>query len=60
MAIADAELSDNEEEVENKVTCTKTKSCSKKIVHKDIKWEKKTVKKYKNNECYSSVLIGKK
>lgn len=58
MAIANAELSDNEEEVDDKVANIKTKSYSKKIVHKNIKWEKESDKKYKQFECYSSVVIG--
>lgn len=58
MAIANAELSDNEDEVDDKIISTKVKSCSKRILHKNIAWECKADKKYKTYDCYSSVIIG--
>jgi len=60
MAIANAELSDNEDEVDDKIVNTKVKSCSKRILHKNIAWECKAVKKYKTYDCYSSVIIGER
>ncbi|XP_060530589.1 DNA (cytosine-5)-methyltransferase PliMCI-like isoform X2 [Cylas formicarius] len=58
MAIADAELSDNEDELDSKkVINAKQKLCSKKILHKDIKWEAKCEIKYRNNDTYFSVII---
>ncbi|XP_030756300.1 DNA (cytosine-5)-methyltransferase 1-like [Sitophilus oryzae] len=58
LAIANAELSDNEDEVEEKgVVKTKIKHCSKKIVHKNIEWEEESLVTYKNQKCYSSVII---
>ncbi|XP_066253971.1 DNA (cytosine-5)-methyltransferase PliMCI-like [Euwallacea similis] len=57
MAIADAELSDDEDEVDEKVLNAKVKQCSKKIVHKNIDWEEKCETQYKGFDSYSSVVI---
>ncbi|KAF7281042.1 DNA (cytosine-5)-methyltransferase 1-like [Rhynchophorus ferrugineus] len=58
MAIADAEFSDNEDEIEEKnLINAKVKSCSKKIVHKNIRWEEESEMVYKKHKCYSSVII---
>ncbi|KAJ8934705.1 hypothetical protein NQ318_008503 [Aromia moschata] len=59
MAILEAELSDNEEESESKEEYTKEKqkTCSKRILH-NVKWEEKSITKYKGSECYSSAVVG--
>ncbi|CAG9770763.1 unnamed protein product [Ceutorhynchus assimilis] len=58
MAIMAAEISDNEDEIDDKIKTKKSKQYCKKIIHKNIKWGAKAENKFKGFNSYSSVTVG--
>lgn len=58
MAILNAELSDNEDEININEEIKREKKRSKRILH-SVKWVGKSTFKYKGNDCYDAATVGK-